>query len=259
MALQPLLSPAPASRCAATARSPRAARRNSIRSGDQVLDHRQMRQRIDLHRRRHFVDRARAGERVQPVDIHRAGAAYALAAGAAEGERRVDLVLDPDDGVENHRPAIVAVDEIGVDARIFAVVRDPSDRCGIRSGAWHRRASARPCLLSLANFSAASVRPWRPLSINPLLRLDVLHFVRQRVGMHRPVIELHLAGLVVEPGQRVLHPVLVVALGEILARMRAARFLAGSAPSPSSPPPARSDCRIPASRPGPNSRSASGR
>src|SRR5471032_2327854 len=62
-------------------------------------------------------------------------------------------------------------------------------------------------------------------SVNPFLRLDVLHFVRQRVGMHRPVVELGLAGLIVEPRQRVLHPVLVVALGKVLARMRAARFL----------------------------------
>ena len=46
--------------------------------------------------------------------------------------------------------------------------------------------------------------------------------------MHRAVIDPHRAALTapaVEPGDRVLHPVLVVALGEILAGMRAARFL----------------------------------
>src|SRR6185295_1016177 len=58
-------------------------------------------------------------------------------------------------------------------------------------------------------------------SIHPRLRLDVAHLVGQRVGVHRPVVDGHPA-VVVEPGERVLHPVLVVAVGEILARMRAA-------------------------------------
>src|SRR6185312_1034137 len=58
-------------------------------------------------------------------------------------------------------------------------------------------------------------------SINPLLRLDVRHFVRQREGVHRPVVDRDLA-LVVHPRQRVLHPVGVVAIREILARVAAA-------------------------------------
>src|ERR1700730_7706749 len=78
---------------------------------------------------------------------------------------------------------------------------------------------------TLEFFGSVSSTMMPALSINPLLRLDVLHFVRQRVGMHRPVIELRLAGLVIEPRQRVLHPILVVAFGKVLARMRAARFL----------------------------------
>src|SRR5205085_9223791 len=45
---------------------------------------------------------------------------------APEGQRRVDLVLDPDERVEDHRAAIVAVDVIGVDARVVAVVRVPA-------------------------------------------------------------------------------------------------------------------------------------
>jgi hypothetical protein len=90
----------------------------------EVLDHRHVRQRIDLHRALDLVHALGAGERVGAVDVHRAGAADALAAGAAEGQRRVDLVLDPDQRVEDHRPAIVEVDEIGVDARVLVVVRD---------------------------------------------------------------------------------------------------------------------------------------
>src|SRR5579864_5398598 len=59
------------------------------------------------------------------------------------------------------------------------------------------------------------------LSVNPGFRLDIRHVVGQRVSVHRPVIDRDFAGLV-EPGQRVLHPVLVVAVGEIFARMGAA-------------------------------------
>ncbi len=53
----------------------------------------------------------------------------------------------------------------------------------------------------------------------------------ERVGVHRAVIELDPAGVGVEPGERVLHPVLVVAVGEVLAGMRAADFLRVTAPS----------------------------
>src|SRR6478672_1004221 len=93
----------------------------------EVLDHRLMRQRIDLHRAiLHVVHRPGAGQRVLAVDVHGAGAADALAAGAAEGQRRIDIVLDPDQAVQDHRAAIVGVDVIGVDAWILAVVRIPA-------------------------------------------------------------------------------------------------------------------------------------
>src|SRR5579885_455479 len=61
-------------------------------------------------------------------------------------------------------------------------------------------------------------------SINPLLRLDISHVVGERIGVHRPVVDGDLAAFGVEPRQRVLHPLLVVALGKILARMGAAAF-----------------------------------
>ena len=47
----------------------------------------------------------------------------ALAARAAEGKRRVDLVLDPEERIENHRPAIVEIDFEGIEARVFAGIR----------------------------------------------------------------------------------------------------------------------------------------
>ena len=47
--------------------------------------------------------------------------------------------------------------------------------------------------------------------IHPRLRRDVLHVVGHGVIMHRAVVDRGLAGLV-DPRQRVLHPVLVVTL-----------------------------------------------
>ncbi len=46
------------------------------------------------------------------VNVHRAGATDALTARSAEGKSWVDLVLDLDKGVEEHRAAIVHVDVV---------------------------------------------------------------------------------------------------------------------------------------------------
>src|SRR4029077_13867653 len=79
-------------------------------------------ERIDPHRALDLVHAAGAGEPIGAVDVHRAASAHALAAGSSESQRRIDLVLDPDQRVEHHRPAILDVDEIGVDARVGAVL-----------------------------------------------------------------------------------------------------------------------------------------
>jgi hypothetical protein len=69
--------------------------------GDEVLDDIHVREGVDLGvLARLAVDAAQAGERVLPVDVHGAGAADALAAGATEGESGVDLVLDFDERVK---------------------------------------------------------------------------------------------------------------------------------------------------------------
>src|SRR5438045_8396289 len=62
-------------------------------------------------------------------------------------------------------------------------------------------------------------------SIHPRLRLDIADLVGQRVGVHRPVVDGDVT-LLVEPGERMLHPALVVAFGEILTRVSAAAFRA---------------------------------
>src|SRR4051794_18301087 len=54
-------------------------------------------------------------------------------------------------------------------------------------------------------------------SVHPRLRRDGFDVFGEWLGMHRPVVDRDLAGDVVEPGERVLHPDLVVALFEVLA------------------------------------------
>src|SRR3546814_19414189 len=56
-----------------------------------------------------ILDRGGAGEAVRAVDVHRARSANALAARAAESERRILIGLDLDQRVEDHRPAIVEI------------------------------------------------------------------------------------------------------------------------------------------------------
>jgi hypothetical protein len=75
------------------------------------------------------------------------------------------------------------------------------------------------------------VQPFLQSSVNARLRRDLLSRCRRRSGRcGRAVVELDLA-LGVDPGQRVLAPVLVVAAAErpvdiVLAGVRAAAFLA---------------------------------
>ena len=72
---------------------------------------------------RHVLPGVGAGERVAAADVHGARAAHALAARATEGERRVERVLDVDDGVQHHRPAVVDVHLVGVPPRVGVGLR----------------------------------------------------------------------------------------------------------------------------------------
>src|SRR3546814_7568824 len=58
--------------------------------------------------------------------VNRARTACARAAGSAERQSAVDLVLGLDQRVQDHRPAAVQVDLVGVQARILVVVRAPA-------------------------------------------------------------------------------------------------------------------------------------
>jgi hypothetical protein len=69
-----------------------------------------VRQRIDLGVLAFLpVNTAKASKGILPVDVHGAATANALTAGAAEGERRVHLVLDFDERIEDHGAALVQV------------------------------------------------------------------------------------------------------------------------------------------------------
>src|SRR6201999_2574554 len=69
----------------------------------------------------------------------------------------------------------------------------------------------------------SAIRSWAWRLVNARFRFDIGDVVGQRVSVHRTIIDRH-AALRVDPRQRVLHRVLVVAVGEVLARVSAAAF-----------------------------------
>jgi hypothetical protein len=77
-------------------------------------------------RARHVLDRLQAGQRVAAIDVHRAGPADALPARTTEGQGGIDVVLDVDQRVQDHRADRVQIDLVGVQARILAVIGAPA-------------------------------------------------------------------------------------------------------------------------------------
>src|SRR5208282_5872746 len=117
------------------------------------------------------------GQSVDPVDVHRARAAHAFAAGAAKGQGRVDLVLDLDQRVQDHWAAVVEIDLESVDDRGFTVVRVPA----VDLEPTRPRGARRP----RDGFTDADPRVRRQgklrhsgFSIDPRLGRESLHLVR---------------------------------------------------------------------------------
>jgi hypothetical protein len=102
---------------AATAEWKRTARKKG-QIGHQVLDHWQVWQRVDPHIPLHVVAEFGARQRICAIDIHGAGTADSLATRPPKGQRRIYLILDLDEGVENHRPARIRVEFIRIEARL---------------------------------------------------------------------------------------------------------------------------------------------
>lgn len=92
---------------------------------DQVLDHEHVRQRRYGGGRRGGRNLSETSKAVAAVNVHRTGAADPLTAGAAEGEGGVDLVLDLDERVQDHGPALLQVDLVVLQLRLRWVLRVP--------------------------------------------------------------------------------------------------------------------------------------
>lgn len=60
-----------------------------------------------------------AGEGVGAVDVHGARTADTLTARAAEGKGRVELILDADEGVEDHGTGLVEIEGVALHARLL--------------------------------------------------------------------------------------------------------------------------------------------
>jgi len=70
-----------------------------------------------------LVDLAQTGQRVGAIDVHGARAANTLTARTAESESLVLLVLDLDEGIENHGTTRVHVDLVSLNARLSVLLR----------------------------------------------------------------------------------------------------------------------------------------
>ena len=67
-----------------------------------------------------------ASQRIGPINIHGARAANAFTARTTEGQCWIDLILNPQNGIQNHWSAITAIDIISVDAGIMIIIRIPA-------------------------------------------------------------------------------------------------------------------------------------
>src|SRR3954452_1622419 len=91
----------------------------------QLSDDRDVGQGVDTHRLPGFIDRFGTRDSVCAVNVHTAGAANSLRAGTPECESRIDIILNPDQRVQDHRAAVVPVYMKGVHCRIDTTLRVP--------------------------------------------------------------------------------------------------------------------------------------
>lgn len=96
--------------------------------GDQILDNVGVRQRVDLDIRGRFGgDSAQAGQGVLAVDVHGTATTDTLSATPSEGQRRILLVLDLDQSIQNHRTSLVEINGVGLQPRLLGRgIRVPS-------------------------------------------------------------------------------------------------------------------------------------
>lgn len=63
--------------------------------------------------------RTQAGQGVDTVNVHGAGTADTLTAGTAEGQGRVELVLDADEGIQHHGTGLVEIELVALHGRLL--------------------------------------------------------------------------------------------------------------------------------------------
>jgi len=91
--------------------------------GDEILENVHVRKGVYLGCRLGVVvDVGKAGEGVASLDVHGAGSTDSLSAAPAKGEARVLLVLDFDEGIQDHRTAIVQIDRVRAEIRLLVVL-----------------------------------------------------------------------------------------------------------------------------------------
>jgi len=61
-----------------------------------------------------------AGKGVLAIDVHGAATTNTLTATSSESHGRVELVLDADEGIENHRSGLVEVQGVGLETGLLA-------------------------------------------------------------------------------------------------------------------------------------------
>ena len=94
----------------------------------------------------------------------------------------VDLVLDLDQRVQNHRPALVEIDLVGVEPRVLAVVGIPAIDLEGLDALGARPAPDRSCRRRPWNCAGSVNSTMRlPCSVDPRLGREGLDLVRQRV------------------------------------------------------------------------------
>ena len=117
--------------------------------GHKVLDHIAVWQGLDVNRLVRWLDVLQAGQPVLAVYVHGAGTADPLSAGSSEGEGRVHLVLDLNQGIEDHGTALVQIDRELLEERLLlglGVVTEDAKR--LQSS----RACAQPSSRSVQHF-----------------------------------------------------------------------------------------------------------
>lgn len=90
--------------------------------GDEVLDHIHVGKRRDLDFALKVFDCRGACETILAVHVHRTRATNPLATGPAECQRRIDFILDLEQGIQNHRAGLIKIKLELVIARVFTAI-----------------------------------------------------------------------------------------------------------------------------------------